>query len=61
MTGSPPERSITIPLGLPLDAIEEQVIRMTLKEVTSHRENAAEILGISPRALHYKLRQYQIE
>jgi transcriptional regulator with PAS, ATPase and Fis domain len=61
MTGSPPERSITIPLGLPLGAIEEQVIRKTLKEVTSHREKAAEILGISARALHYKLRQYQIE
>jgi DNA-binding NtrC family response regulator len=61
MTGSPPERSITIPLGLPLGAIEEQVIRTTLKEVTSHRERAAEILGISARALHYKLRQYQIE
>jgi DNA-binding NtrC family response regulator len=61
MTGSPPERSITIPLGLPLGAMEEQVIRATLKHVTSHRENAAEILGISARALHYKLRQYQIE
>ena len=61
MTGAPPERSITIPLGLPLGAIEEQVIRATLKDVTSHRERAAEILGISARALHYKLRQYQIE
>ena len=61
MTGSPPERSITIPLGVPLGAIEEQVIRMTLREITSHREKAAEILGISARALHYKLRQYQIE
>jgi DNA-binding NtrC family response regulator len=61
MTGAPLERSITIPLGLPLGAIEEQVIRATLKDVTSHRERAAEILGISARALHYKLRQYQIE
>jgi DNA-binding NtrC family response regulator len=61
MTGSSPERSITIPLGLPLRAVEEQVIRQTLKEVTSHREKAAEILGISARALHYKLRRYQIE
>ena len=61
MTGSPPERSITIPLGLPLHAMEEQVIRKTLQEVTSHRERAAKILGISARALHYKLRQYHIE
>ncbi len=61
MTGSPPERSITMPLGLPLRAVEEQVIRKTLKEVTSHREKAAEILGISARALHYKLRRYHID
>ena len=61
MTGSPPERSITLPLGLPLGAIEEQVIRRTLRDVTSHREKAAEILGISTRALHYKLRRYHIE
>jgi len=28
--------------------------------VTSHRERAAAILGISPRALHYKLRRLGI-
>ncbi|MBI2525057.1 MAG: sigma-54-dependent Fis family transcriptional regulator [Candidatus Rokubacteria bacterium] len=61
MTGSAPERSITIPLGLPLHAVEEQVIRKTLQDVTSHRERAAKTLGISARALHYKLRRYQIE
>ena len=61
ITGSPPERSITLPLGLPLRAVEEQVIRTTLKEITPHRERAAELLGISARALHYKLRRYQIE
>ena len=61
MTGSPPERSITNPLGLPLRAVEEQVIRKILTDVTSHREKAAELLGISARALHYKLRRYQIE
>ncbi len=56
----PAPRSIEIPIGQPLSAVEELVIRKTLAEVTSHREKAAKILGISPRALHYKLRRYGI-
>lgn len=61
LTGEKPERSVTVPLGIPLGVIEEQIIRKTLKEITSHREQAAKLLGISPRALHYKLRRYRIE
>ena len=61
LTGEKPERSVTVPLGIPLDVIEEQIIRKTLTEITSHREQAAKLLGISPRALHYKLRRYRIE
>lgn len=61
LTGERPERNLTIPLGIPLHVVEEQVIRKTLSEITSHRERAAKILGISPRALHYKLRRYRIE
>jgi DNA-binding NtrC family response regulator len=61
LTGEPPERSISVPLGIPLEVVEEQIIRKTLGEVTSHRERAAKILGISPRALHYKIRRYRIE
>ena len=49
-----------IPIGQPLEEVEEMIIRKTLREVTSHRERAARILGISPRALHYKLRRYGI-
>ncbi len=51
-------RGLRAPL---LAVIDEQIIRRTLREVTSHRERAARILGISPRALHYKLKRYQIE
>src|SRR5229473_2762260 len=53
-------RTMQIPMGEPLAKVEEIVIRKTLAEVTSHREKAARILGISPRALHYKLRLYGI-
>jgi len=61
LTGNRSERSITVPLGIPLRVMEEQLIRKTLLHMTSHRERAAKILGISARALHYKLRRYQIE
>jgi DNA-binding NtrC family response regulator len=61
LTGEHPERSVTIPLGIPLAVVEEQIIRRTLKELTSHRERAAKLLGISPRALHYKIRSYHLE
>jgi DNA-binding NtrC family response regulator len=61
LTGEKSERSVTVPLGIRLDVIEEQIIRKTLSEITSHREQAARLLGISPRALHYKLRRYRIE
>jgi len=61
LTGNHPERSVTVPLGIPLAVVEEQIIRRTLNEVTSHREHAARLLGISPRALHYKIRRYGIE
>ena len=61
LTRERPGRSISVPLGIPLEVVEEQIIRKTLGEVTSHRERAAKILGISPRALHYKIRRYRIE
>jgi DNA-binding NtrC family response regulator len=50
--------TISIALGESLEKVEETVIRRTLADVTSHRERAAAILGISPRALHYKLRRF---
>ena len=53
-------RTMEIPMGQPLRKVEELIIRKTLAEVTSHREKAARILGISPRALHYRLRRYGI-
>jgi len=61
LTGEHPERSVTVPLGIPLRVVEEQIIRRILKELTSHRERAAKLLGISPRALHYKIRRYRID
>jgi len=57
----PTPRMIQVPLGERLEKVEELLIRRTLAELTTHRERAAAILGISPRALHYKLRRMGID
>jgi DNA-binding NtrC family response regulator len=44
--------------GTPLAEVEKLLIRQTLTHVTSNREEAARALGISRRALQYKLKQY---
>ncbi len=46
--------------GRLLRDVEKDAIEQTLREVTSHREKAARILGISPRALQYKIKEYGI-
>ncbi|WP_447974805.1 sigma-54-dependent transcriptional regulator [Nitrospira sp. Kam-Ns4a] len=53
-------RTMVIRLGTPLEDIEREVIRRTLAEVTAHREQAAKLLGISPRTLQYKIKEYGI-
>ena len=53
-------RRISIRLGTPLKKVEEIVIRRTLEDLTDHRAKAARILGISPRALHYKIARYGV-
>lgn len=53
-------RTMLITLGTSLEDIEREVIRRTLAEVTNHREKAAKLLGISPRALQYKIKEYGI-
>jgi transcriptional regulator with PAS, ATPase and Fis domain len=57
----PHRKTIQIPLGETLEHVEEVLIRRTLAEITTHRERAAGILGISPRTLHYKLRRLGID
>jgi DNA-binding NtrC family response regulator len=44
--------------GTTLAEVERMLIRQTLTHVTSNREEAARALGISRRALQYKLKQY---
>jgi DNA-binding NtrC family response regulator len=44
--------------GTPLAEVEKLLIRQTLTHLTSNREEAARALGISRRALQYKLKEY---
>jgi len=50
--------TFTVRPGTPLAEVEKMLIRQTLLHVTSNREEAATALGISRRALQYKLKQY---
>ncbi len=49
---------MTIQPGMTLSQVEAELIRQTLLKVTSNREQAAKLLGISRRTLQYKLRHY---
>lgn len=53
-------RTMLVTLGMSLEQIERDVIQRTLAEVTNHREKAAKLLGISLRALQYKIKEYGI-
>jgi DNA-binding NtrC family response regulator len=44
--------------GMTLAQVESELIRQTLLQVTSNREEAAKCLGISRRALQYKIQRY---
>ncbi len=52
------QTTFTVRPGTPLAEVEKMLIRQTLAHVTSNREEAARALGISRRALQYKLKQY---
>ena len=52
--------NLSIPLGNTIAETEAELIRHTLQRVTSNRRLAAEILGISVRSLHYKMKSYKI-
>jgi DNA-binding NtrC family response regulator len=50
--------TFTVRPGMSLAEVEKLLIRQTLTHMTSKRDEAAKALGISRRALQYKLKQY---
>jgi DNA-binding NtrC family response regulator len=60
-TGPDTRPEITIPLDQPLEQIEKTVISNVFARITRNRRKAAQTLGISLRALHYKIRRFQLD
>ena len=54
------KQSVSIPLGTPLETIEEAVIRETLAWFDGNRTKTAKALGIGIRTLQRKLKKYNI-
>jgi len=52
---------VVIELGTPLRDVERAMIARTLRAVGNNRKKAAELLGISRRALYNKLAKYGID
>ena len=50
--------TFTVRPGMTLAEVEQLLIRQTLTHVTTNREEAARVLGLSRRALQYKLKEY---
>jgi DNA-binding NtrC family response regulator len=51
-------QSFPMRVGMTLAEAEQLLIRQTLTQLTSNREEAARALGVSRRTLQYKLKQY---
>ncbi|MCZ6632989.1 MAG: sigma-54 dependent transcriptional regulator [bacterium] len=51
----------SVRLGTSIEAMERELIAQTLHQITANRKEAAAILGISVRALQYKLKRYDLK
>lgn len=54
----PTDDTLLIRVGTPMSKVEEAYVRLTLKFTNNHRRRTAELLGLSLRTLHNKLRLY---
>ena len=53
------EDTITLPVGTPIDEVERRMILRTLQKTDNNKTRAAELLQISLKTLHNKLRLYR--
>lgn len=54
------ESTITFHVGTPIETMEREMVLQTLTATNNNRKRTAELLGISRRALYYKLEKYGI-
>ena len=52
--------SLTIPIGMSIQAVEKELIIRTMEFTQGNRTRASQILGISRRALYNKIQRHQI-
>jgi two-component system response regulator AtoC len=48
----------TVSLKEQLGRTERRILKRTLEQVAGNRTRAAEVLGLSTRAIRYKIKQY---
>ena len=53
----PSARVIPIPLGMPLEEVEQRLIEETLRRTKGDKELAAKLLGIASRTIYRKLKE----
>src|SRR5215210_1130531 len=53
------EDTISLPVGTPIEEMERQMIMRTIQKTDNNKTRAAELLGISLKTLHNKLRLYR--
>lgn len=53
--------SITFQIGTPLDQVEKEMVLKALAIANNNRKKAAELLGISRRAIYNKLKKHDIQ
>ncbi len=59
-TEAPAPQRVTFEVGTPLDEVEQEMVRRALAAAGNNRTQAAELLGISRRALYNRLHKYGI-
>jgi DNA-binding NtrC family response regulator len=55
------DSGLDVSVGATIDEAEQTLIRATLAHTGNNKTRAANILGISARTLHAKLKQYKLE
>lgn len=51
--------TVAIPIGMPMEEVERLLIMRTLQKTENNKTQAAEMLGVSLKTLHNKLRNYR--
>jgi DNA-binding NtrC family response regulator len=59
VTGAGALGGLRLPVGVTVDEVERELIRQTLEATSNNKTRAAELLGISLKTLHNKLKEYE--